>query len=93
MDILQAPVPSIKERADYLEICAHCMGIKIISSTIIEKYFIDDLFIPSKNITKSFGFIVRYEKVKDDYVAKQITKASPKEIQLIVDAMGLQFGE
>ena len=90
MDIFNSP---IKEKADYLEICAHCMGIRIISSNSIEKYFIDDFFLPSENTTRSYGFIVTYERVKEEFVPKQVTKVSPYEIQLRIDAMGLHFGE
>lgn len=89
----------IKEQARFLEIRAHCIGIKFTSPITMEKYFIYDNFVCEKNITESYGFIVKYEKVRDFkvhkeiFVPRQILKASPEEVQLKVDCMGLCFGE
>ena len=90
---------TIKGQAKFLEIRAHCVGIKFTSPITMEKYFIYDNFIYEKNITESYGFIVTYEKIRDFkvhkevFIPKQILKASPEEVQLKVDCMGLCFGE
>ena len=90
---------TIKEQTEFLETSAHCVGIKFTSSITMEKYFIYDHFICEKNITESYGFIVTYEKIRDFkvhkevFVPKQILKASPEEVQLKVDCIGLRFGE
>lgn len=90
---------TIKEQTEFLETSAHCLGIRYTSSITMEKYFIYDHFIYEKNFSESFGFIVSYEKIRDFkihkevFIPKQILKASPEEIQLKVDCMGLRFGE
>ena len=90
---------TIKEQTEFLETSAHCIGIKFTSPITMEKYFIYDHFIYEKNYSESCGFIVSYEKIRDFkihkevFVPKQILRASPEEVQLKVDCMGLRFGE
>lgn len=90
---------TIGSQTAFLETYAHCICIRNISSTTMEKYFIYDHFIYEKNITESSGFIVTYEKVrdiisgKDRYLPTHISRVSPGEIQMRVDAMVLKFGE
>lgn len=84
-------IPSTKERANYLKRHAHCLAIKI-DSPHMEKYFIYDTFDKNFKI-ESYGFKVLYEEINGEYEAVQIIKYSPEEIQLMVDVMGLKFGE
>ena len=90
---------TIRSQVEFLETHAHCLCVNAVSANIREKYFIYDHFIYEKNITISSGFIVTYEKFKDNinhreiYLPTQISKARPDEIQMRVDAMVLKFGE
>ena len=86
--------PSITEQAEFLKIHAHCIGYRI-SSTCKEKYYIYDHLDYKTGIIKSYGYVVYYEKKNKmkDYLPIRITKSSPRAVQLMVDAIGLHFGE
>ena len=87
---------SIAEQARYLETHAHCLAIKI-DDPNAEKYFILDTLtqdvVTNKLITKSTGFRVLYKKIGRDFIGVQIINYTPDEIQLMVNNMGLQFGD
>ena len=88
-------IPTVAEQAEFLESCAHCLGIKMTSkdNSTLEKYFIYDHFVSNKGITESYGFIVSYEKYRKSYRPTNVKRSAPEEIQLIVDAIGLHYGE
>lgn len=87
---------SIAEQARYLETHAHCLAISM-NEFEAEKYYILDSLVPdvvtNKLITKSTGFRVLYKKIGKDFVAVQIINYTPDDIQLMVNSMGLQFGD
>ena len=87
---------SIAEQARYLETHAHCLAIKI-NEPNAEKYFILDTLtqdvVTNELVTKSNGFRVLYKKVGKDFVGVQIINYTPDDIQLMVNSMGLQFGD
>lgn len=86
--------PSIAEQAEFLKIHAHCLGYRI-SSTVKEKYYIYDHLDYTNGKVKSYGYVVYYEKKKKykDYLPVKIVKTTPHAVQLMVDAIGLHFGE
>lgn len=87
---------SINDQAQYLERHAHCLGVNIIAGGM-KKFFIYDHFYYNDNTkkyeTKSSGFVVFYRKINKDYEPMQVIKYPPKEIQLMVDCIGLHYGE
>lgn len=87
---------TITEQAKYLEAHAHCLAISM-NEFEAEKYYILDSLVPdvvtNKLITKSAGFRVLYKKIGKDFVAVQIINYTPDEIQLMVNSMGLRFGD
>lgn len=85
--------PTISELADFLECQAHLMGINYISVSEMEKYYIYDSFNSRRGNTDSYGFTVFYKLNKRQYIPVGIERRSPEEIQLIVDNIGLQFGD
>lgn len=98
MDISQAK--TIKEQVKFLETHAHCLGIDVTMKNDcvdMKKYFIYDRFSYDRRaeiyVTDSYGFVVYYKKIEDNYEPVQIIKNNPSEIQLMVDCMGLHFGE
>lgn len=87
---------TIMEQAKYLETHAHCLAINI-KEPEAERYYILDSLVPdvvtNKLVTKSTGFRVLYKKIGRDFVAVQIINYTPDEIQLMVNSMGLCFGD
>lgn len=92
MDVLR--IPSISDQAEFLKIHAHCLGYKI-TDTKKEKYYIYDHLDYNTGVVNSYGFIVYYERKKKnkDYLPVRVAKSTPQAVQLIVDAIGLHFGE
>lgn len=94
MDILQ--IPSITEQAEFLKARAHCIGIKT-SDIDVDIYYIYDHFGYDRDSNdykvRSYGYIVHYVRKNKRCLPVHITKSKPEDIQLIVDSMGLYFGE
>lgn len=88
----------VGEQVKFLETHAHCVGAKC-NTLIMDKYFIYDYFgydrFTRDYKTTSYGFIVHYnyDKRRRKYLPEQVIRSNPNEIQLIVDSIGLRFGE